>query len=54
MKAICPECKNDIDLSQYGELKTDQIIECGMCGITLMAVDTTLEEITLEVVDEGK
>jgi len=31
---ICPECKNDIDPAQES-LKTGDVVECEMCGITL-------------------
>lgn len=54
MTLVCPECKNDVDLSSYGELKVDQVIECGMCGITLMITKLEGEQIEVEIVDEGK
>lgn len=55
MKLNCVECKNDVDLSAYPNLATDQVIECGTCGITLLVTDmSNLENIQAEVVDEGK
>lgn len=54
MQLICPECKNDIDLSGYPSLAKDQVIECGMCGITLLVTDATGEQVMVEIVDEGK
>jgi ribosomal protein S27E len=57
MKLICPECKNDIDLSAHSDLKKDQVIECGMCGITLAITELPegdSGEVKAEIVDEGK
>jgi DNA-directed RNA polymerase subunit RPC12/RpoP len=54
MKAICPECKNDIDLSKYPMLQEGMIIECNHCGITLLAKKIEGENLTTEIVDEGK
>lgn len=54
MNLICPECKNDVDLSAYANLAKDQVIECQVCGITLMITDIRGEEVTAEVTDEGK
>lgn len=51
MQIVCPECKNEVMTSQYGELQSDQVIECNTCGITLMLVDL---DGTVEIVDEGK
>lgn len=42
----CPECRNTIDI---GNAKTNEIVECNFCGITLQNTPTGLE-----VVDEGK
>lgn len=51
----CPECKNDVDLSEYQNLKKDDVIECNHCGITLLAVSVPSEgEITVEIIEEGK
>ena len=54
MKLNCPECKNDVDLSPYPNLEKDQVIECNICGITLLVTDIVGEEVKTEVVDEGK
>ena len=54
MRLVCPECKNDVDLSPYPNLVKDQIIECNFCGITLMIANTSGDQLLGEVVDEGK
>jgi ribosomal protein S27E len=54
MKLTCPECKNDVDLTNYTNLQKDQIVECNMCGITLLVTDTEGEDVKTEIVDEGK
>ncbi|MDE2188247.1 MAG: hypothetical protein KGJ35_00755 [Patescibacteria group bacterium] len=55
MKAICPECKNDIDLSRYPNLKISNVIECNVCGITLAVKKIQLDgNVETEIVDEGK
>lgn len=53
MNLICPECKNNVDLSNYPNLSIGQVIECDVCGITLQ-VNELGEKIEVEVVDEGK
>lgn len=54
----CPECKNDVDLSQHQELKNEQIIECNHCGITLqisnIKQDRPICEVETEIIEEGK
>jgi lysine biosynthesis protein LysW len=54
MHLICPECKNEVDLSNYPNLETGHVVECDRCGITLEITDMDGEKITAEVVDEGK
>ena len=54
MKLICPECKNDVDLSSYTNLAKEQVIECGTCGITLLVTAIQGSEVMAEVTDEGK
>ena len=54
MHLICPECKNDIDLSSYSNIAKDQVIECNVCGISLLVNDIQGDEVSAEVVDEGK
>ena len=39
MQLVCPECKNEVDLSIYGDLAKEQVIECQTCGITLMVME---------------
>ncbi len=53
MKLICPECKNDVNLSAYPSLAAGHVIECETCGITLQ-VNNLGENVEAEVVDEGK
>ncbi len=54
MRLICPECKNEVNLSNYPDLAAEHVIECDICGITLEIIDISGDEIKAEVVDEGK
>jgi len=54
MLLICPECKNNVDLSSYPDLSVGTIVECDMCGITLEVKSLEGEEVKVEIVDEGK
>lgn len=55
LQCTCPECKNDVTLSAYPELKQHNIIECDVCGITLEVTNISEEGvIETEIVDEGK
>jgi DNA-directed RNA polymerase subunit RPC12/RpoP len=54
MKLVCPECKNDVDLSVYPNLNKGHVIECNTCGITLEVKNVNEGEIEVEVMDEGK
>jgi len=54
MNLICPECKNNVDLSRYSDLAVNHVIECDMCGITLMVTKMEGESVDVEIVDEGK
>ncbi|HEY4505006.1 MAG TPA: lysine biosynthesis protein LysW [Candidatus Paceibacterota bacterium] len=54
MKLVCPECKNDIDLSVYKDVAKGQIIECNHCGITIEIIETAGQILEAEIVDEGK
>lgn len=54
MQLTCPECKNNVDLSAYKNLAADQVIECNICGISLLVTAINGEEVQAEVVDEGK
>ena len=54
MKLVCPECKNEVNLSSYPNLAVGNIIECDVCGITLLVNEINGDTITCEVADEGK
>ncbi len=54
MKLICPECKNEVDLSVYPSAEVGHVVECNHCGITLMLIGRGDDNFTAEVVDEGK
>lgn len=53
MKLVCPECKNDIDLTNYSDLADGHIVECNHCGITLEVKEADDNYVAV-VVDEGK
>jgi DNA-directed RNA polymerase subunit RPC12/RpoP len=54
MNLICSECKNNVDLSAYKDLKIDQNIECNVCGISLIITKVSGDIVEAEVTDEGK
>jgi len=55
MKLICPECKNEVNLETYPNLVVDQVIECNICGITLLVIKIDEEgNVETEIIDEGK
>ncbi len=54
MILICPECKNNVDLSSYQTIVKEQVLECNVCGITLLVTDVQGNTVTAEVMDEGK
>ena len=54
MKLICPECKNEVDLTPYHDLADGHIVECNHCGITLMITRVSDGTVEAEIVDEGK
>jgi hypothetical protein len=54
LKCICPECKNSIDLSKYPNLKEGMIVECNHCGMTLSVNKIEGDNVSTEIVDEGK
>ena len=54
MKLICPECKNDVDLSGYPNLAVGHVMECNWCGITMEVRGIEGGVIAVEIVDEGK
>ena len=53
MKLVCPECKNEVDLAPYADLAKDQVVECNVCGISLLVTEVG-DEVQTEIVDEGK
>lgn len=54
MRLICPECKNEVDLSRYPNLVVGNVIECDICGISLMVTVIEGDGVQAEIVDEGK
>lgn len=54
MTLVCPECKNTVDLSSYSDLKVESVVECNMCGITLMITEMNGDDVSAEIIDEGK
>ncbi len=54
MNLICPECKNAVDLSSYPNLQKDTVVECGMCGMTLLVTAISSGGVSVEIMDEGK
>jgi hypothetical protein len=54
MKLTCPECQNEVDLSQYVNLAVGNVVEFTMCGITLMVNAMNGEQVQAVVIDEGK
>jgi transcription elongation factor Elf1 len=54
MNCICPECKNEVDLTRYPKVAPGMVIECGMCGIALAVRGVEGNEVYTEIADEGK
>jgi len=54
MKLVCPECKNEVDLTPYPNLAKGHVIECNVCGISLLVTSIDGENVETEIVDEGK
>ncbi len=54
MQLVCPECKNKVNLAIYPNLAKDQVIECDICGISLLVSSISGDKVEAEVVDEGK
>ena len=52
--AVCPECKNTVDLSRYPSIAPGMVIECDHCGMTLLIQEIAGDEIKTVIVDEGK
>lgn len=52
---VCPECKNNVDLSKYPNLMPGMVVECNHCGMTLAIKEIADSgEVKTEIVDEGK
>ncbi len=51
---ICPECKNNVDLSRYPNIAKGMVVECNHCGMTLLVKEIKENTIETEIVDEGK
>jgi DNA-directed RNA polymerase subunit RPC12/RpoP len=51
---MCPECKNQIDLTPYPNIAAGMVIECNHCGMTLLVKKIENGSIETEIVDEGK
>ncbi|MBX4209114.1 hypothetical protein KW799_00220 [Candidatus Parcubacteria bacterium] len=54
MKCVCPECKNDVDMSAYPTAAVGHVIECNTCGIVLEVRKIENGVVETEIVDEGK
>lgn len=54
MKLICPECKNEVDLSGYADVAPGHAVECQMCGITLKVTAIDDDKVEADIMDEGK
>jgi DNA-directed RNA polymerase subunit RPC12/RpoP len=53
MHFTCPECKNEVSL-KGAPVKKGQVIECEMCGISLIVDAVEGDVISVEIADEGK
>lgn len=52
---VCPECKNQIDLSRYATCVAGMVIECNHCGMTLLIKEVGQDgALKTEIVEEGK
>jgi hypothetical protein len=51
---ICPECKNAVDLSAHANLVAGNVIECNVCGISLLVTQIMDGNVITEIADEGK
>ncbi len=54
MTCICPECKNEINLAKYPALSVGNVIECDVCGITLVVKGIEDNTVYTEIQDEAK
>mgnify|MGYP003393533223 CR=1 FL=1 len=51
---VCPECKNEVALSAYPTLAPENVIECNVCGISLLVTKIADGKVETEIADEGK
>ncbi|MEK7596647.1 MAG: hypothetical protein AAB450_00850 [Patescibacteria group bacterium] len=54
MKCVCPECKNEIDVSKHPKIAVGYCVECDTCGILLEVRSIENDDVTTEIIDEGK
>ncbi len=54
MKCVCPERKNDINISNHPKIAVGYVIECDTCGIVLEVRKIENGVVETEIVDEGK
>ncbi len=54
MKLICPECKNAVDCTPYPTIAAGSVVECNWCGVTLQVSALNGDEVSAEIIDEGK
>lgn len=54
LQCVCPECKNNVNLSRYPNVMVGMVIECNHCGMTLSVKKIENARVETEIVDEGK
>ncbi len=54
MNLTCIECKNQVDLSSFSSVAVDSVVECQMCGITLLVTEISDGSVSVDIMDEGK
>lgn len=54
MNCVCPECKNDVNLSRYPKVDVGMVIECDVCGITLAVKGIEGTDVYTDVEDSAK
>lgn len=51
----CPECKNEVDLSAFPNVVAGHVVECDVCGISLLVTSIGEDgKVDTEIADEGK
>ncbi|MEI6346091.1 MAG: hypothetical protein WCO79_02570 [bacterium] len=51
----CPECKNEVDLSAFPNIVAGHVVECNVCGISLLVLSVDEDgKVDVEIADEGK